>query len=180
MKRQAKTQLAKKKNPKMEDDLEYEPDSEDEKLTNVGVVFPYKLYGPPPHPFPFASAGALVCGAQPSMFHLPVSFVNSWDPTPMNSNVVIPFAKSEWADIVRTTLEVDKELKPTIVRRTLEAKDGMLHVYVLAHPLRSPHVHFILTDSHTHTTAHARTHAGAQDVRGAGGANVANGGELVL
>jgi hypothetical protein len=49
MKRQAKTQLAKKKNPKMEDDLEYEPDSEDEKLTNVGVVFPYKLYaGPPP------------------------------------------------------------------------------------------------------------------------------------
>lgn len=33
---------------------------------------------------------------------------------------------------MRTTLEVDKELKPTIVRRTLEAKDGVLHVY--AHP----------------------------------------------
>lgn len=36
---------------------------------------------------------------------------------------------------MRTTLEVDKELKPTVVRRTLEAKDGVLHVY--AHP-RAP------------------------------------------
>jgi hypothetical protein len=52
------------------------------------------------------------------------------------SNIAIPFARSEWADIVRTTLEVDKELKPTIVRRTLEAKDGVLHVYVHSHFLR--------------------------------------------
>lgn len=85
MKRQAEAQIAKKK-PKMDDDLEYEPDSEDERLTNAGVLFPHKF------------------------------------------NIDIPFARSEWADIVRTTLEVDKELKPTIVRRTLEAKDGVLHV----------------------------------------------------
>lgn len=48
MKRQAE-QIAKKK-PKMDDDLEYEPDSEDERLTNAGVLFPHKLYVPPPLP----------------------------------------------------------------------------------------------------------------------------------
>lgn len=47
MKRQAEAQIAKKK-PKMDDDLEYEPDSEDERLTNAGVLFPHKLCVPPP------------------------------------------------------------------------------------------------------------------------------------
>jgi hypothetical protein len=75
----------------------------------------------------------------------------------MNSNVVIPFAKSEWADIVRTTLEVDKELKPTIVRRTLEAKDGMLHVYVVDTLLMCTSPILIVTHAHT-AHAHALAH----------------------
>lgn len=31
-----------------------------------------------------------------------------------------------------TSLEVDKELKPTVVRRTLDVRDGVLHVYVIS------------------------------------------------
>ena len=46
MKRQAEAQIANKK-PKMDDDLEYEPDSEDERLSKAGVLFPHKLYVPP-------------------------------------------------------------------------------------------------------------------------------------
>jgi hypothetical protein len=45
------------------------------------------------------------------------------------SRFTIPFLKSEWAEIVRNSLEVDKELKPTIVRRTFDTADGQLHVY---------------------------------------------------
>jgi len=43
-------------------------------------------------------------------------------------HLAIPFPRPEWAEMACTSLQVDMELKPTIVRRTMEAREGVLHV----------------------------------------------------